>query len=90
MVSLTNWALSQLEAIVDTTGGVALGAPAVADGGLVGGTRVAVVVADGAPEVSAARTVSAAAVCTAPVSWPGRLHARAGTIHARIRTHADV
>jgi ABC-type sugar transport system substrate-binding protein len=62
MVSLTNCALSQLEANVDPVGGVALGVAAVAEGGLVGGTSVAVGVADGAPEVSAARTVSAAAV----------------------------
>jgi hypothetical protein len=60
MVSLTNWALSQLETTVAPTGGVGVAEPTVA--GLVGGKRVAVAVADGDPEVSAACTVSAAAV----------------------------
>jgi hypothetical protein len=62
MVSLTNWDLSQLDTTVALTGGVALAAPAVAGGGLVGGKGVTVAVADGAPDVSAACTVSAAAV----------------------------
>jgi hypothetical protein len=62
MVSPTNWALSQLESSVAPTGGVALGAAEVAGAWLVAGRGVAVTVADGAPDVSAACTVSAAAV----------------------------